>query len=210
MNIGSGGRRLRTKRRQATRLDDGLRGKQHETLSFRRGMISDPNTPIGIAQRLARKRIQPCGRSGGALIRPKHRNLISNKNHNCSASTGTNRAKEVKLDQYEKITGKRFDPARVPLDEISRLAVRGEISTLQLMAARRYRLICRARDAQLLRKLSSLLNINDVDLCHRLLLRDQSLNEIARNLHYVRCSLLHRLWTCLDTLTREFFPQQVS
>ena len=124
--------------------------------------------------------------------------------------TGTNRAKEVKLDQYEKITGKRFDPTRVPLDEISRLAVRGEISTLQLMAARRYRLICRARDAQLLRKLSSLLNINDVDLCHRLLLRDQSLNEIARNLHYVRCSLLHRLWTCLDTLTREFFPQQVS
>src|SRR5208282_5241314 len=34
--------------------------------------------------------------------------------------TGANRAKEVKLDQYEKITGKRFDPARIPLDEISR------------------------------------------------------------------------------------------
>jgi len=123
--------------------------------------------------------------------------------------TGANRAKEVKLDQYEKITGKRFDPARVPLDEISRLAVRGEISTLQLMAARRYRLICRARDAQLFRKVSSLLSVNDADLCHRLLLRDQSLNEIARNMHYVRCSLLHRLSTCLDTLAREFFPQQV-
>jgi len=27
------------------------------------------------------------GRSGGALIRPQHRNLISNKNHNCNAST---------------------------------------------------------------------------------------------------------------------------
>ena len=26
------------------------------------------------------------GRSGGALIRPQHRNLISNKNHNCNAS----------------------------------------------------------------------------------------------------------------------------
>ena len=25
------------------------------------------------------------GRSGGALIRPQHRNLISNKNHNCNA-----------------------------------------------------------------------------------------------------------------------------
>jgi hypothetical protein len=24
-------------------------------------------------------------RSGGALIRPQHRNLISNKNHNCNA-----------------------------------------------------------------------------------------------------------------------------
>src|SRR5271169_4174794 len=59
--------------------------------------------------------------------------------------TGTNRAKEVKLDQYERITGKRFDRARIPLDEISRLAVRGEISTPQLMTARRYRLIWRAR-----------------------------------------------------------------
>jgi hypothetical protein len=28
------------------------------------------------------------GRSGGALIRPQHRNLISNKNHNCNASIG--------------------------------------------------------------------------------------------------------------------------
>jgi hypothetical protein len=119
---------------------------------------------------------------------------------------GTNRAKEVKLDQYEKTTGKRFDPARIPLDEISRLAVRGEISALQLMAARRYRLIWRARDAQLLCKVSWLLSVNDVDLCYRLLLRDQSLNEIARKLHYVRHSLLHRLWTCLDTLTRELFP----
>jgi hypothetical protein len=27
------------------------------------------------------------GRSGGALIRPQHRNLISNKNHNCNAKT---------------------------------------------------------------------------------------------------------------------------
>jgi hypothetical protein len=119
--------------------------------------------------------------------------------------TGTNRAKEVKLDRYEKITGKRFDPSRIPLDEISRLAVRGEISSLQLMTARHYRLIWRARDAQLLRKASSLLSGNDVDLCRRLLLHDQSLNEIARRLHYVRRSLLHRLWTCLDTLTREFF-----
>ena len=25
------------------------------------------------------------GRSGGALIRPQHKNLISNKNHNCNA-----------------------------------------------------------------------------------------------------------------------------
>ena len=124
--------------------------------------------------------------------------------------TGSNRAKEVKLDQYEKITGKRFDPSRIPLDEISRLAVRGEISTLQLMAARRYRSIWRAQDAQLLRKFSSLLNVNDVDLCRRLLLHDQSLNEIARNLCYVRRSLLHRLWACLDTLTQEFFPQQVT
>ena len=124
--------------------------------------------------------------------------------------TGANRAKEVNLDQYEEITGKRFDPMRIPLDEISRLAVRGEISALQLMAARRYRLIWRARDPQLLCKVSSLLSVNDVDLCHRLLLRDQSLNEIARNLHYVRHSLLHRLWTCLDTLTRELFPEQVA
>jgi hypothetical protein len=98
---------------------------------------------------------------------------------------------------------------RIPLDEISRLAVRGEISALQLMAARRYQVIWRARDSQLLCKLSSLLGVNDVDLCRRLLLDDQSLNEIARNLHYVRHSLLHRLWTCLDTLTREFFPHQV-
>ena len=124
--------------------------------------------------------------------------------------TGANRAKEVNLDQYEEITGKRFDPTRIPLDEISRLAVRGEISSLQLMAARRYRLIWRARDPQLLCKVSSLLSVNDVDLCHRLLLRDQSLNEIARKLHYVRHSLLHRLWTCLDTLTRELFPEQVA
>jgi hypothetical protein len=28
------------------------------------------------------------GRSGGALIRPQHRNLISNKNHNCNAKLG--------------------------------------------------------------------------------------------------------------------------
>jgi hypothetical protein len=124
--------------------------------------------------------------------------------------TGANRAKEVKLDQYEEITGKRFDPTRIPLDEISRLEVRGEISSLQLMAARRYRLIWRARDAQLLCKVSSLLGVNDVDLCHRLLLRDQSLNEIARKLHYVRQSLLHRLRVCLDTLTRELLPEQVA
>jgi hypothetical protein len=26
------------------------------------------------------------GRSGGALIKPQHRNLISNKNHNCNVS----------------------------------------------------------------------------------------------------------------------------
>jgi hypothetical protein len=124
--------------------------------------------------------------------------------------TGANRAKEVKLDQYEEITGKRFDPAHMPLDEISRLAVRGEISALQLMAARRYRLIWRARDSQLLCKVSSLLSVNDVDLCHRLLLRDQSLNEIARKLHYVRQSLLHRLWTSLDRLARELLPEQVA
>jgi hypothetical protein len=122
--------------------------------------------------------------------------------------TGANRAKEVKLDQYEMITGKRFDSLRIPQDEIGRLAVRGEISTLQLTTARRYRLIWRAQDAKLLRNISSLLSVNDVDLCHRLLLRDQSLNEIARNLHYVRRSLLHRLRTCLDTLTLELFPQQ--
>jgi hypothetical protein len=124
--------------------------------------------------------------------------------------TGANRAKEVKLDQYEEITGKRFDPDRIPLDEISRLAVRGEITTLQLMAARRYRLIWRARDPQLLRKVASLLSIDDVELCRRLLLHDQSLNEIARKLHYVRHSLLNRLWTCLDTLTRELFPERVA
>jgi hypothetical protein len=124
--------------------------------------------------------------------------------------TGANRAKEVKLDQYEEITGKRFDPACIPLDEISRLAVRGDISALQLMAARRYRLIWRARDSQLLCKVSSLLTVNDIDLCRRLLLHDQSLNEIARKLHYVRQSLLHRLWTYLDTLTRELFPERVA
>jgi hypothetical protein len=124
--------------------------------------------------------------------------------------TGANRAKEVKLDQYGEITAKRFDPTRIPLDEISRLAVRDELTSLQLMAARRYRLIWRARDAQPLCKASSLLCVNDVDLCHRLLLRDQSLNEIAKKLHYVRRSLLHRLWTCLDTLTRELFPEQVA
>ena len=124
--------------------------------------------------------------------------------------TGTNRAKEVNLGQYEKITGKCFDPARIPLDEISRLAVRGEISALQLWAARRYQLIWRAQDAPLLRKVFSLLSASDVDLCRRLLLHDQSLNEIARNLHYVRRSLLHRLWICLDTLRRELFPQQVA
>src|SRR4051794_20024570 len=28
------------------------------------------------------------GRSGGGLIRPQHRNLMSNKNHNCNASRG--------------------------------------------------------------------------------------------------------------------------
>src|SRR5580700_9704167 len=61
--------------------------------------------------------------------------------------TGANRAKEVKLDQYEMITGKRFDSLRIPQDEIGRLAVRGEISTLQLTTARRYRLIWRAQDA---------------------------------------------------------------
>jgi hypothetical protein len=124
--------------------------------------------------------------------------------------TGAYRAKEVKLDQYEKITGRRYDPARIPVDEISRLAVRGEISSQQLMAARRYRLILRARDAQLIRKVSSLLSINDVDLCRRLLLHDQPLNTIAKNLHYVRHSVLQRLWTCLDTLTQELLPQQVA
>jgi hypothetical protein len=129
---------------------------------------------------------------------------------NLETRTGANRAKEVRLDQYEEITGKRFDPMRIPLDEISRLAVRGEISTLQLMAARRYRLIWRARDAQLLCKVPSLLSVNDVDLCNRLLLRGQTLNEIAKKLHYVRRSLLHRLWTCLDTLARELFPEQVA
>jgi hypothetical protein len=124
--------------------------------------------------------------------------------------TGANRAKEVKLDQYEEITGKCFDPDRIPLDEISRLAVRGDISALQLMAARRYRLICRARDSQLLCKVSSLLSVNDINLCRRLLLHDQPLNEIARNLQYVRQSLLHRLWMCLDTLTRELLPERVA
>ena len=43
-----------------------------------------------IAQSLARKRIQPADviawSPGGALIRPQHRNLISNKNHNCNAN----------------------------------------------------------------------------------------------------------------------------
>jgi hypothetical protein len=124
--------------------------------------------------------------------------------------TGTNGAKEVNLDQYEQTTGKRFDPACIPLDEISRLAVRGEISTLQLITARRYRLIWQVPDAQLLCKASSLLSVDDIDLCRRLLLHDHSLNEIARDRHYVRRSLLHRLWTCLDTLTRELFPQQIA
>ena len=124
--------------------------------------------------------------------------------------TGKSRAREVNLDQYEGLTGKHFDPTLIPVDEISRLAVRGEISTVQLMAARRYRLICRARDAQFLRRVASLLSRQDVDLCQRLLLDDQSFNDIARNLHYVRRSLLERLWSCLDTLTREFFPQQAA
>ena len=124
--------------------------------------------------------------------------------------TGKNRAKEVNLEQYEALTGKQFDPSLIPLDEISRLAVRGEISTQQLMTARRFRLILRARDAQLFRRATSLLSPHDVDLCYRLLLEDQSFNEIARSLHYVRRSLLDRLWTCLDTLTREFFSQQAA
>ena len=124
--------------------------------------------------------------------------------------TGKNGVKEVNLDQYERLTGKHFDPSLIPLDEISRLAVRGEISTLQLMAARRYRSIWRTQDARLLRRVSSLLNLHDVDLCNRLLLDNQPLNEIARKLHYVRRALLNRLWTCLDTLTLEFFPQHVA
>jgi hypothetical protein len=32
------------------------------------------------------------GRSGGALIRPQHRNLISNKNHNCNAKAAIDKA----------------------------------------------------------------------------------------------------------------------
>jgi len=123
---------------------------------------------------------------------------------------GKNRTKEVQLDQYQKITGKHFDPSRIPQDEISRLAVRGELSTPQLMAAHRYRSILQGQDVQLLRKVSSVLSVNDVDLCHRILLHGQSLNEIARDLRYVRSSLLDRLWMCLDTLTHEFFPQQVA
>ena len=44
-----------------------------------------------IAQRLAPKNefnppTSSHGRSGGGLIKPQHRNLISNKNHNCNAS----------------------------------------------------------------------------------------------------------------------------
>lgn len=130
--------------------------------------------------------------------------------HKLRARTGKNRGKEVDLDQYERLTGKRFDPSLMPLDEISRLAARGEISALQLMTARRYRLIWRARDVQLLRRIFSVLSRQDVELCHRLLLHDQPLNKIARDLHYVRRSLLDRLWSCLDTLTREFFPQQAA
>jgi hypothetical protein len=42
------------------------------------------------------------GRSGGALIRPQHRNLISNKNHNCNARG----AKLLRLtEQYWKEKG---------------------------------------------------------------------------------------------------------
>jgi len=78
------------------------------------------------------------------------------------------------------------------------------------MAAHRYRSILQGQDVQLLRKVSSVLSVNDVDLCHRILLHGQSLNEIARDLRYVRSSLLDRLWMCLDTLTHEFFPQQVA
>src|SRR5262249_3687180 len=90
--------------------------------------------------------------------------------------TGKNRAKAVHLQQYEALTGKHFDSSLIPLDEISRLAVRGEISTLQLMAARRYGLIWRARDAQLIHRAASLLNPHDADLCRRLLLDDQPFN----------------------------------
>jgi len=142
-----------------------------------------------------------------AISRRVTRLAVQNK---LRTRTGKNRAKEVKLDQYEKITGKRFDPSRIPLDEISRLAVRGEITTLQLMAARRYRLIWSGQDTRLLRKVSSLLSANDVDVCRRLLVHGQSLNEIARSLHYVRCSLLQRLCTCLDTLAGELLQQQAA
>ena len=39
------------------------------------------------------------GRSGGALIRPQHRNLISNKNHNCNAKA------DVGADQHKARLG---------------------------------------------------------------------------------------------------------
>ena len=46
-----------------------------------------------IAQRLAQNRIQPADiiawSLGGGLIKPQHRNLISNKNHNCNANPAT-------------------------------------------------------------------------------------------------------------------------
>ena len=60
--------------------------------------------------------------------------------------TGANRAKELKLDQYEGLRIALRSDAN-SIDEISRLAVRGEISSLQLKAVRRYRLIWRARHA---------------------------------------------------------------
>lgn len=170
----------------------------------------DPR-PISNAVGLAWVSISDLARFEGvtsAAISKRVRRLVTQ--NQLETRAGKNKTKQVNLDQYEKLTGKHFERSRIPADEISRLAVRGEISTAQLAAARHYRMIWRARDTYVLRRVSSLLSVHDIDLCNRLLLHDQRLNAIARDMQFVRASLLHRLSKSLDTMIQEFFRQQAA
>jgi hypothetical protein len=69
------------------------------------------------------------GRSGGALIRPQHRNLISNKNHNCNVSV---QPRAIRADVLlRKIEGVFFiidvSDLKIPIHRIEDLRTQADV-----------------------------------------------------------------------------------